>query len=58
MTLAKWHIDPGDLAVCWSIDPGDSQEIARDLARGFIETCGASFEQVAALSGYQPDPPT
>ena len=24
MTLAKWHIDPGDLAVCWSIDPGDS----------------------------------
>ena len=34
MTLAKWHIDPGDLAVCWSIDPGDSQAASsacRDL---------------------------
>ena len=29
MTLAKWHIDPGDLAIWWPIEPGDSHERTR-----------------------------
>ena len=45
MTLAKWHIDPGDLAVCWSIDPGDSHaDAARDVAETAISSATAAEE--------------
>ncbi len=50
MTLAKWHIDPGDLAVCWSIDPGDSHTgLSRVTVRRYVEA--------AEAAGLQPGGP-